>query len=124
MEKNISFNFVKECSRELKKNFKGIESFNYGYCCNSDYFDRWEKSKKNENDYVDAKIYKGGLNNCYHNGKWELGKIIYYMWGLTEFSLDDIIKVMQNVADKYGYFVIRPENKESCIKVLIKESVE
>lgn len=119
----ISFEFVKECSRTLKKEFKGIEAFSYGYCCNTDYFSIWEDRPKNENDYVNAKIFKGGLNNNYHKGKWELGKSIYYNWKLTEFNLDNIIKVMQKVANKYGYNVETPKDKTKCIKVYIKEEL-
>lgn len=113
----ISFEFVKECSKQLKKTFKGIESFTHGYCCNSDYFALWEDSKKNDDDFINAKIYKGGLNNCYHKGKYELGECIYYNWKLTKFQLDDVIDTMQKVANKYGYKVIYPKNEEECIKV-------
>ncbi len=117
----ISFEFVKECRRELKKNFKGIESFSYGYCCNSDYYDGKPKSQINDYDYVNAKIYKGGLNNCFKNGKFNLGKIVYYNWELTNFNLIDVIKIMQQVADKYGYIVEQPVDKTKSIKVKIKE---
>lgn len=124
MSKEISFEYVKECSRALKKNFKGIESFTHGYCCNTDYFSCWEHSKKNNKDYVNAKIYKGGLNNQFHNGKYEIGKSLWYNWELTEFKLNDIIAVMKEVAKKYGYEVYTPEDESKCIKVYVKEGVE
>lgn len=118
--KEINFEFVKECRKELKKNFKGIESFSYGYCCNSDYFDRKPKNQMNDTDYVNAKIYKGGINNCYKNGKYNIGETVFYNWELCEFKLDDILNVMQQVANKYNYIVIKPINKNSCIKVKVK----
>lgn len=74
----ISFDFVKKCSRTLKKEFKGIEAFSYGYCCNTDYYAIHEGKYKNDNDYVNAKVFKGGLNNNYHKGKWELKDSVYY----------------------------------------------
>lgn len=118
-KKVISWEFVKECSRELKKNFKGIEAFTHGSCCNTCYYDEWENSKKNDNDFVDAKIFKGGLNNQFHYGKYELYNILYYNWKLTDFKLGDVINVMQKVADKYGYKIITPENEDCCIEVRV-----
>lgn len=120
----ISFEFVKECSRELKKQFKGIEAFSYGYCCNTDYYDGKAESQKNDTDFVNAKIFKGGLNNQYHNGKWEIGDEVYYNWGLENFTLDNVINVMQSVADKYGYIVVKPINETKAIIVKIKEKGE
>ena len=114
---NLSFDFVKECRKELKKNFKGIEAFSYGYCCNSDYYDGKAKSQINDNDYVDAKIYKGGLNNMFHYNKWHIGKRIYYNWKLTNFTLREVIEVMRKVATRYGYRVLYPVNEQSCIIV-------
>ena len=122
-DKQVSFEFVKECRRELKKNFKGIESFSYGYCCSTDYYDGKSKSQMNENDYVNAKIFKGGLNNCFHNGRFHLGDSLYYNWGLKNFKINDIIKVMQNVANKYNYIVIAPKNEKEAIIVKLKEVV-
>lgn len=120
----ISFEFVKECSRTLKKEFKGIEAFSYGYCCNTDYYAIHEGKYKNDNDYINAKVFKGGLNNDFHRGQWELKNSVYYNWKLTKFDLEDIINVMQSVADKYDYIVEKPKDETKCIKVYIKKEKE
>ncbi len=117
----VTMDFVKECCKELKQNFKGIESLPYGYCCNTCYYTDIPKTEQNENDYVSAKNYLGGNNNQKINGEWQLGNTVFWQWGLTNFKLDDILKCMKQVADKYGYIVIAPETENKCIKV--KESV-
>ena len=120
----IQYECIKEITRELKKHFKGIQSNSYGYCCGSDY-DYYHK-KINENDYVCASIYKGGLNNQFifnrYEGKcfFELGKEVYFMWKLTNFNLQDVIKVMQDVASKYNYLIETPENVSECIRLYQK----
>ena len=118
-KKEISYECIKEVTKALRKNFKGIQSNSYGYCCNSDY-DCYHKYI-NDNDYVCAKIFKGGLNNQYYDGKFELYKEVYFSWCLTEFKLVDIIKVMQDVCNKYNYMVETPKDISKCIVIKFKE---
>ena len=126
MKNNISFECVKEITRELKKNFKGIQANSYGFCCNSDY-DAYHKYINND-DYVCAKLFKGGLNNnyCYDKYRekcvWNIGSSVYYSWTLTSFDIDNIIAVMQKVADKYDNIVIKPIDDSKCIKLTAKEN--
>ena len=109
---------LKEITKTLKIAFAGIQANSYGYCCNTDYDDR--HSYINNNNYVVCKLYKGGINNNYHNGKWDnIGDEVYYGWHLTNFNLDDIIEVMQNIANKYGYKVVKPQDNLHCIKLLL-----
>ena len=118
-QKVIDYQAIKDIAASLRKNFPGISAYSYGYCCSSDYFDG--KNNVNEDDYVAAKIYKGGLNNNYRDGKFEMFDKIYFSWQLKEFKLEDIIAVMQKTADSYGYKVITPDNESQCIILTIKE---
>ena len=123
----IDYECVKEITKELKKRFKGIQANSYGYCCNSDY-DAIHKYI-NEDDYVCAKIYKGGLNNDYHYDSYyeksyfALGDTIYYCWCLTNFKLEDVINTMQEIANNYGYKVYIPHSDNECIKLYIDNSM-
>lgn len=116
---SIKFEMIKEITKELKKEFKGIQANSYGYCCGSDY-DAYH-TYTNENDYVCCKIFKGGLNNQYHNGSFELGKSVWYMWHLTDFKLSWVINLMQRIAFKYGCIVLVPENDTKCIEIKVME---
>ena len=123
--KEIKYDCIKEITKALKKRFKGIQANSYGYCCNSDY-DTYHKYT-NDDDYVCAKIYKGGANNQYrinryHNrGYFDIGNEVYYSWGVKEFYLQDIINTMQEVADKYGYKVAIPKDTSECIRLYVEE---
>ena len=114
----INYNCIKEVTRELRSTFKGMQSNSYGHCCTADY-DMYHK-KTNENDYVCAKIYKGGLNNDYDYSRKEflLSDEVYFMWHLTEFKIDDVIEVMENVCNKYNYIVKKPKDESKCIVVV------
>ena len=117
----IKYECIKDITRELKKHFKGIQANSYGYCCNSDY-DAYHKYI-NENDYICANIFKGGLNNDYiynsYEGKsfFKLGNDVYFKWRLTNFNLEDVIKVIQDVASKYNYLIEKPKDKFECIRL-------
>lgn len=115
----IDYEMIKEITKELKKSFKGIQANSYGFCCSSDY-DSIHKYH-NEEDYVCCKIYKGGLNNQYYNGKFEIGSTVYYMWNLTNFKLNDVINVMNRIASKYNCYVVIPENEDKCIEIKVNE---
>lgn len=115
----INYEAIKEITKALRKTFKGIQSNSYGYCCMSDY-DAYH-NYTNNHDYVCAKIFKGGLNNDYHYGEFCLGDTVHFIWGLTEFKLDNIIEVMQNICNKYGYIVEKPINESKCIAVKVKD---
>lgn len=119
--KTINYEFVKEVVKELRKRFKGMSAHSYGHCCRSDY-DMYHKNV-NDDDYVQAVIYKGGLNNDYdsRNGGFKMHDSVVFRWGLTEYTLDDVITVMREVADKWGYVVVKPENESKCIEVSTKE---
>ena len=120
----IRYECIKDITKELKKEFKGIQANSYGFCCCSDY--DYHHKYKNYNDYICARIYKGGLNNQYiynsYEGKcfFELGDNVYFMWKLTNFDLKDVIKVMQDVASKYDYLVEIPKDENSCIRLYEK----
>lgn len=116
----ISYEAIKEITKALRKTFKGIQSNSYGYCCMSDY-DAYHNYTNND-DYVCAKIFKGGLNNDYHYGEFCLSDTVYFTWCLTEFKLNDIIEAMQNVCNNYDYMVEKPADKSKCIIVKIKEA--
>lgn len=122
--RKINYDCVKEITRTLKKRFKWIQANSYGYCCNSDY-DSIHKYI-NDNDYVCAKIFRGGLNNQfyvdrYYNRQYvEIGDDVYYSWYLTNFKLEDVIKTMQEVANKYGYKVETPEDNSKCIRLYVE----
>lgn len=111
-ERTVSWECVKEITKALKKNFKGIEAYSYGYCCNSDY-GAYHKYK-NDDDSMNAKIFKGGLNNQYHvdsitgKGEFEIGSVVYYNWALTNFKPLKVLAVMNEVANKYGCVVLPP----------------
>ena len=121
----IDYNCIKEITRALKKRFKGIQANSYGYCCNGDYDDIHKYI--NEDDYVCAKIFKGGLNNQYfydryhQKGYFELHNSVYYSWNLTTFRLEDIVNAMHEVANNYGYKVETPENTSKCIRLYIEK---
>lgn len=114
MTNKEKYELVKIATKELKKAFKGIGAHSYGFCCGSDY--DAHHNHINTNDYVDAKLYKGGLNNDFVNGVPQIGDILYYSWGLTNFSLDNVLKVLNNV---YGEDrVIAPKDVTECIKIV------
>jgi hypothetical protein len=113
---------VKEIARTLRATYKGIGAHSYGYCCGSDY-DAFHKNV-NTNDYVDAKIYKGGLNNQYEDGSFRIGNCVYFSWNLTNFALDEIIASMTAVANKYGFFIDKPESEHQCIKLVTERTPE
>ena len=123
--KEIKYDCIKEITKELKKRFKGIQANSYGYCCNSDYDDIHKYI--NDNDYVCAKIYKGGLNNqyyidsYYHCGRFDIKDEVYYSWYLTNFKLEDVIETMQEIANNYGYKVGTPEDNSKCIRLYVEE---
>lgn len=123
--KEIEYDCIKEITKELKKRFKGIQANSYGYCCNSDY-DAIHKYI-NDNDYVCAKIYRGGLNNQFYVDRYsnrqyvEIGKDVYYNWYLTNFDLKDVIETMQDIANNYGYKVETPEDNNKCIRLYVEE---
>jgi len=112
----IDYEAVKEISKAIRKNHK-IVSKSYGYCCMTDYF---EGDRPNE--YVCAKIFKGGLNNNFHRdvdgwGYFDTFDSVYWMWNVSADKLDAIIETMQSIADKYGYVVIKPEDEYKCIEL-------
>lgn len=121
----IDYECIKEITKELKKRFKGIQANSYGYCCNSDY-DSIHKYI-NEDDYVCAKIFKGGLNNQYYvnrydnKGYFDIRNDVYYSWYLTNFKLEDVIETMQEIANEYGYKVETPEDNSKCIRLYVEE---
>ena len=122
---NIDYKCVKEITKALKKRFKGMQTNSYGYCCNSDYDDIHKYI--NDNDYVCAKIFRGGLNNQFYVDRYtcrqyvEIGKSVYYSWYLTNFDLKDVIETMQEVANNYGYKVETPEDNSKCIRLYVEE---
>ena len=109
---------LKDITKALRANFKGIQANSYGYSCNNDYDDKHSYNYINNNDYIICKLYKGGINNNYHQGWDDIGNEVYYGWNLTNFNLDNIIKVMQSIANKYGYKVVKPQDNLHCIKLL------
>lgn len=121
----IDYKCVKEITKALKKRFKGIQANSYGYCCNSDYDDIHKYI--NDNDYVCAKIFRGGLNNQFYVDRYtcrqyvEIGKDVYYSWYLTNFDLKDVIETMQEIANNYGYKVETPEDNSKCIRLYVVE---
>ena len=117
----IKYECIKDITRELKKHFKGMQSNSYGYCCNSDY-DAYHKYI-NENDYICASIFKGGLNNDYIYNSYE-GKsffllffFFYFFFNLTNFYLYVVIKVLVDVVIKYDYLIEKPKDKFECIRL-------
>ena len=127
LEKNLrAYECVKNITKALRHNFKGIQSNSFGYCCGSDY--DYHHKYTNENDFVCAKIYKGGLNNDYHTcwydgtGYFDIGNSVYFMWCLTNFKLGDVINVMSKVASEYGYKIISPVDSNKCIVLEIAKS--
>lgn len=114
----VKYDAVKDIVKALRKEFKGITAHAYGYSCMSDY--DYYHENVNENDFVQAKIYKGGLNNDYHKtysgeGYFDIGNHVFFMWNLTSFKLDDVIAVMMRVADGYGLIVEKPQDNGTCI---------
>lgn len=114
MTNKEKYELVKIATRVLKKAFKGIGAHSYGYCCNSDY-DAYHENV-NYDDYVDAKIYRGGLNNEFVNGVPQIGSCVYYSWNLTNFLLEDVINVLKSVFGEDR--VITPINKSETIKIV------
>lgn len=119
LSESSKMELVKKATRDLKKQFKGMSAHSYGYCCNSDYDAHHHDT--NYDDYVDAKLYKGGLNNTYTRYGWYVGNSVAYAWNLTEFSMEDVIKVLENV---YGdnAKVVRPKDHGTCIMVEFNEA--
>lgn len=115
------FGVVKEITRALKKQFPGMSSYSYGYCCGSDY-DAYHEHVNNQDD-VSAKIYKGGANNQYDRDGWHIGSAVYWTWTLTMFPFEEVIRVMSEVVGERGT-VIAPRNEDGtpddsrCIKVV------
>lgn len=104
--KSVPYECVKAITRALKNEFKGIQANSYGFCCNTDY-DAYHKYI-NDDDYMCAKIFKGGLNNQYHNGKFEIDNFVYYCWELTNFKPLKVLSVMNEVANRFGCVVCPP----------------
>lgn len=115
MDNKDKYNVIKEITKALRKNFKGIQSNAYGYCCTSDY-DTYHKYTNND-DYVCAKIYKGGSNNQYYDREFEIGDYVCFMWNLTNFKVLEVLSVMGNVARQYGCSIIAPPNEGKCIEL-------
>mgnify|MGYP003289770463 CR=1 FL=1 len=111
----VPYDCVKEITRTLRKTYKGISSHSFGYCCSSDY-DYYHKNC-NEDDYVDAKIFKGGLNNQYRDGRFDIGNCVWFMWRISNFDFDDIIKTMNDIAHKYNCEIKKPLNESKCIEL-------
>lgn len=126
MTEQEKFEVVKQITRALKKEFKGIGAHSYGYCCGSDY-DAYHK-EVNPDDFIDAKIYKGGNNNQYTRDGWEIGSKVYYTWNLTKFNLNDIVALMNKVAQGVGEVVI-PRNEDGtpdesrCLQLVFHKEV-
>ena len=116
MDNKDKYNVVKEITKALRKNFKGIQSNAYGYCCSSDY-DAYHKYT-NDDDYVCAKIYKGGMNNQYHDGEFDIDDEVYFMWGLENFKALEVLSVMGNAARQYGCSIIAPPHEGKCISLV------
>ncbi len=112
---------VKAVVSELRKKFKGLSAHAYGHCCWSDY-DSKRKTPVDEDNFVQAKIYKGGLNNDYYDGKFEIGDSVYFAWNLSKFKLDDVIQVMEGVGHQWGFVVEKPKDEGQCIIIRLKES--
>ena len=112
----VPYECIKDITKTLRKTYKGISSHSFGYCCMSDY-DYYHKNC-NENDYVDAKIFKGGLNNQYHaDDGFHIENTVWFMWRTTEFNLDDIVKTMNEVAKKYNCEILKPKDEAHCIEL-------
>lgn len=111
------YEVIKDISKALKKNFK-MDAFTYGYCCSTDY--DADRKRVNYEDFVNAKIYKGGNNNQYRNGQFEIEEKVWYNWELTHFSLDDVLAVMQKACEGRAT-VKRPENSGWCIELEFAE---
>lgn len=101
-----NYNAVKAITRALRKEFNGIASHSSGYCCNSDY-DAHHAYTNNE-DYIDAKIYRGGLNSDLVNGELRVNLPVYFSWKLTNFDFNDVIDVMSTIAKRYGMIIVPP----------------
>jgi hypothetical protein len=112
---------VKAVVSELRKKFKGLSAHAYGHCCWSDY-DSKRKTPVDKDNFVQAKLYKGGLNNNYYYGKFDIGDSVYFAWSLSKFNLDDVIQVMEDVGQRWGFVVKRPIDDSKCIIIRLKES--
>ena len=122
VEVEIPYECIKEITKTLRKTYKGMSSHSFGYCCSSDY-DYYHKNC-NEDDFVDAKIFKGGLNNQYHDGRFNIGNCVWFMWKITNFDFDDIINTMNNVARKYNCEIKKPQNDAYCIELRLAPTDE
>lgn len=117
-----TYEVVRAIAKALRKEFKGIQANSYGHCCRSDY-DMYHK-RTNEKDHISPLIYKGGMNNDYdyQDKVFRLGSNVWYHWNLTNFSLDDVLKVMSDVARQYNFEVVRPKN--NTYSILLKSIEE
>lgn len=121
LSERAKFEVVKEITRTLKKRFKGMSAYSYGYCCGSDY-DAYHEDV-NYKDYIGARIYKGGANNQYDHKGWHIGSTVYFVWILTNFTFDDVIQVMTEVVGDKGK-VLAPRlddgspDTSQCIRVV------
>jgi hypothetical protein len=122
VEAEIPYECVKEITRTLRKTYKGISSHSFGYCCSSDY-DCYHKNC-NEDDFVDAKIFKGGMNNQYHDGRFDIGNCVWFMWKITNFDFDNIIDTMNTIAHKYNCEIKKPQNDAYCIELRLAPTEE
>lgn len=110
----VEFECVKQICKAIRKTHK-IASKSYGYCCWSDYF----RCEPYPDTYIVAKIFKGGLNNNYNGGYWDLGKTVYFAWSEDLMPiLSEICATMQKVADNWGYKIEMPENESKCIELI------
>ena len=114
------YDIIKEISQALRK-IKGLKSHSYGYCCGSDY--DFYHPYKEDDEYVSCKLYKGGANNEFIKGKFEVDKYMYWSWDLNKISLDTVIEVMKSVADKYGVAVIPPSSTYECIEIQFPDTI-
>lgn len=116
MKNRKRYECIKAIAKELRNTFSGMQANSYGFCCRSDY-DAYH-DYINRKDYVCPKLFKGGLNNNYHNGEFEVADSVWYMWALNEFKLNDVINAMNKVAVKYGAVVMIPEDELECIELV------
>ena len=114
------YDIIKEISKELRK-IKGLKSHSFGYCCSSDY--DFYHPVKDTDEYVSCKLYKGGLNNEYRDGKFDVDKYMYWMWELKTTPLETVIATMRSVCDKYGVTVVDPASIQECIEIQFPDTI-
>jgi hypothetical protein len=116
-----TYEVVKAIAKALRKEFKGMQANSYGFCCRSDYDARHKYI--NHDDCVWPLVYKGGMNNDYdyESNTFRLGKVVYYNWTLTKFDLDEVTKVMNDVAQQFDYEIIKPLSTSTSIVLKLKE---